>query len=409
MPSQPNYGDIVHFPSFDKCASASKLIPLHYSKDENGLLYAERYLQNLIADFPGLLPIASLEPAYADMKRVCEEFEIRGKFIDNIFVTSSGEIAIVECKLWRNPEARREVVGQIIDYASMLSRLSYEQFESGILKAKSRADGKTLFQVIFPDDNGDEAAFHDAVTRTLRRGRFLLMIVGDGIREGLETMTEYLQQHAGLQFTFSLIELGIFKLPEQGGYIAQSRILGQSRNIERTVVILQDGRVESLELSGRTTKETPRSISLQSYYEALGSALPHARDQMMKLLQALEDEGTLVKPDMSDRTLTLRWLDSSIGWNLGTVTQDGTLWMDYHSQQARNANLSEESRRYLHSLAGISPNLLVTGPGKSKYPNLLTKVGPAPNVTELLTDEGIATWTSAIRNFQREVHEKDQR
>jgi hypothetical protein len=365
-------------------------------------------LQNLIADFPGLLPVSSIEPAYADMKRVCEEYEIKGKFIDNVFVTPSGEIAIVECKLWRNPEARREVIGQIIEYASMLSRLNYEEFESGILKAKSRADGKNLFQIIFSDGNGDEAAFHDLVTRTLRRGSFLLMIVGDGIHEGLETMTDYLQRHAGLQFRLSLIELGIFKLP-QGGYIAQPRILGQSRNIERTVMILQDGHVESLEPTGRTTRETPRSISLQNYYDALGSTLPQMREQMIKFLQKLEDEGTLVKPDMSDKTLTLRWLDGSIGWNLGTITQDGTLWMDYHSQQARNANLSEESRKYLATLAGISLDLRAAIPGRSKYWNLLTKTGKAPSVSELLTDEGIATWTSAILNFQREVHEKNQR
>ena len=29
---------------------------------------------------------------------------------------------LIECKLWRNPEARREVVGQILDYAKVLTR-----------------------------------------------------------------------------------------------------------------------------------------------------------------------------------------------------------------------------------------------------------------------------------------------
>jgi hypothetical protein len=399
MPAQHNYGDIVYLSDFGKDRSTSKLTPLTYSKDEHGKVYAEKSLQDLIS---------SVEPAYADMKRVCEEYEIRGQFVDNIFVTPSGEIAIVECKLWRNPEARREVIGQIIDYASMLSRLSYEEFQDGVLRTKSRAEGKDLFHIIFTEGSGDEVAFHDAVTRNLRRGRFLLLIVGDGIREGLETMTEYLQQHAGLQFTFSLIELGIYKLP-QGGFIAQPRILGKTRNIERTVVILKDGRVESIEPSGRTTEETPRSISLQSFYDALGSTLPHVSEQVQKLLQALDEKGTLVKPDMSDKTLTLRWLNGAIAWNLGTIAQNGALWMDYHLQQARNANLSDESRRYIDTLAGISPDLHVAMAGKSKYWNLLTKSGTAPNVTELLSDAGIATWATAIQQFQQDVHEKDQR
>ena len=42
--------------------------------------------------------------------------------IDNFMVTPSGLPVLVECKLWRNPEARRQVVGQILDYAKELSR-----------------------------------------------------------------------------------------------------------------------------------------------------------------------------------------------------------------------------------------------------------------------------------------------
>ncbi len=33
---------------------------------------------------------------------------------------------LVEAKLWRNPEARRKVIGQILDYAKELSRWNYE-------------------------------------------------------------------------------------------------------------------------------------------------------------------------------------------------------------------------------------------------------------------------------------------
>ena len=36
------------------------------------------------------------------------------------------------------------------------------------------------------DSNVDEKQFNDALTANLRRGRFLLLIVGDGIREGVE-------------------------------------------------------------------------------------------------------------------------------------------------------------------------------------------------------------------------------
>ena len=40
--------------------------------------------------------------------------------IDVLYVSPAGLVTIVETKLWRNPEARREVVGQILDYAKEL-------------------------------------------------------------------------------------------------------------------------------------------------------------------------------------------------------------------------------------------------------------------------------------------------
>jgi hypothetical protein len=39
-------------------------------------------------------------------------------------VTPSGLPVLVECKLWRNPQARHQVVSQILDYAKELSRWS---------------------------------------------------------------------------------------------------------------------------------------------------------------------------------------------------------------------------------------------------------------------------------------------
>ena len=86
----------------------------------------------------------------------------------------------------------------------------------------------------------DEASFIDAVSRNLRRGRFLLLIVGDGIREGVESMTEFLQQYAGLHFTLAIVELALFEVPT-GGYLAQPRVLARTTNIDRGIVTVDDG------------------------------------------------------------------------------------------------------------------------------------------------------------------------
>lgn len=42
-------------------------------------------------------------------------------YVDNLLATPDGDLVLVGCKLWRNPEALREVVGQTLDYAKELS------------------------------------------------------------------------------------------------------------------------------------------------------------------------------------------------------------------------------------------------------------------------------------------------
>jgi len=116
-------------------------------------------------------------------------------------VTPSGLPILVECKLWRNPEGRREVVGQIFDYAKELSRWSSSDLQREVNRRLERAGNSLLELVRAVDPTVDEMQFNDALAANLRRGRFLLLIVGDCIREGVEAIAEYLQVHAGLHFS----------------------------------------------------------------------------------------------------------------------------------------------------------------------------------------------------------------
>ena len=59
---------------------------------------------------------------------ICIELNTPAGPIDNFMVTASGLPVLAECKLWRNPQGRREVVGQILDYAKELSRWSLSDF-----------------------------------------------------------------------------------------------------------------------------------------------------------------------------------------------------------------------------------------------------------------------------------------
>ena len=57
---------------------------------------------------------------------------------------------------------------------------------------------KSLYELVrseFPDSVLSEPEFIDEVQKTLRTGRFMLLIVGDGIRGKIETMVDHLHKY----------------------------------------------------------------------------------------------------------------------------------------------------------------------------------------------------------------------
>jgi hypothetical protein len=154
---------------------------------------------------------------------------------------------VVEAKLWRNPESRRKVIGQILDYAKEISRFSFDSLDGAVRAARRKMDGEDpprgLVDIVSSAVRDlDEARFRDAVARNLRRGEMLLLIVGDGIKEGVGAITDFLEGHASLHFTFGLVEMAIFQMPD-GGQLVQPRVLAQSTIVRRVVVELREGQL----------------------------------------------------------------------------------------------------------------------------------------------------------------------
>jgi len=146
-----------------------------------------------------LIPIGEIEPIFDGLLPLARELPVGGGFLDLVYMNVDGYLTLVETKLWRNPEARRPVVAQIIDYATDLSRWSYDQLRQAV---RDRGDVVTAgcsdpLLTLARDgdvDDFDERAFTDCVARNLRLGRFVLLIVGDGIHEGVERMADFLNQ-----------------------------------------------------------------------------------------------------------------------------------------------------------------------------------------------------------------------
>ena len=197
-------------------------------------------MQALIHAHPAVLPVAEIDPVFANPVPICRELGTPAGPIDNLLVTPAGLPVLVECKLWRNPQARREVVGQILDYAKELGRWTASDLQREVSRRVPGRANPVLELVREAGHNVDEIAFTDALTHNLRRGRVLLLIVGDGIREGVEAIAEYLAGQAGLHFTLGLVELPIHALPD-GGRLVLPRVLARTTLIAREVVAVPEG------------------------------------------------------------------------------------------------------------------------------------------------------------------------
>lgn len=232
----------------------------------SGSQYNEDYVRNLAFEHPSCLPIAEIDSAYRDAVPICKELYTPAGPLDALYVTPEGRLVVLEAKLWRNPESRRKVVAQILDYAKELSRWSYEDLQRSVSAATGRKGNSLMELVREQHADLDEAEFVDAVSRGLKQGRFLLLIVGDGIREGAASIAEFIQRVGTLEFTFGLVELALYGA-EKGGIFVQPRVLARTEIIQRQVVVIQDGRMTLEDDLTEQDDDTEITESARWYFE----------------------------------------------------------------------------------------------------------------------------------------------
>jgi hypothetical protein len=408
MPKDTQYGNTLFITELQDGASVTKLTRVHLSKNASEIAgYDEAWLQRLIMNHPRLLPVDQIEPAFANLVPICIELPLSSGFLDNLLITPTGDLALVECKLWRNPEARREVIAQIIDYANAMSAWTYERLQEAVNRTKpltgaTEGGSRNLYELVSSRNELDEASFIDAVSRNLRRGRFLLLIVGDGIREGVESMTEFLQQHAGLHFTLGIVEIALFEGPT-GGFIAQPRVLARTTNIDRGIVSFEDGRIEirpPAETSVTASSPARRmTITKELYFEQLEMTFPGISTRLNAFIDKVADYS--VVPEFGSATMILRWHpDGTENWNLATIPLTGFVWTDYLGHQASSRGLINISKQYLKDLAALVPGAFVKETPKESawYVSLDGKI---VTIDKLLGDEARAEgWLDAIAALQ---------
>ena len=371
-------------------------------------------LQSFIMRHPTVLPIGEIEQALVPAVPVCMELPTRSDLrIDNLFVTPNGDLILVECKLWHNYESRREVIVQILEYGKEISSWNYEELQAAVRKGSYRhlpqgeSPPQNLYDFVKSEpDVLEEKEFIDQVSKGLKRGRFLLLVVGDGIHETLEDLSDYVQLHAGLHFTLALVDIAIFRVPSGGGFYLQPRVIARTVNIDRGIVSIRDGQV-IVEPPAQKAGELPRSgrrttITEDKFYEALGQIDPNLPERLRSFMADLE--ALDVESDFGQSSLVLRWrTGGDVKWNFGTIHTTGKLWTDMIGGQAKQFGRPDLGQRYLERLCAIVPGLTIKA-SKSQY--VVKSNGSWPEINDFLaTPERRRSWFSAIDEFIRAATE----
>lgn len=291
---------------------------------------SERWLQELIHRHPQCLPMEQVEPGLGRLIPVCLELPLRAGSVDNLMVTPEGNVVIVEVKLWRNPEARRQVVAQALDYATAMFDLDYEGLQAAVTKAEFVGPGEPeqLYDLVDGADALPEKVFVDRINRNLREGRIVVLIVGDGIRSGTESLVNGLQAHANFHFTVALVELPVYTRGlEQGTeeLVVVPHTLVKTVTVPRFTVSTTDSDaiVRDAGMHESEAKKPSRrsNISSEDFFETM-----QARDSDLpgKLKGFLDDiDGIGVRADFL-ASLNLKW-DQPEGKpvNMGYVRRSG--------------------------------------------------------------------------------------
>ena len=337
------YGSPLYFSSLEESHGlALERIPIR----EAG--FSEAQLQEWLFNHPESLPMRQIDPSFGPVAALCQELPVGDNYLDLAYVNETGRLMLVECKLWKNPQSRREVIGQILDYAAEVAKWDYEQLSDAVSSAIG-GSSTSMYEVAseeFP--SLDEATFADDVERSLREGRFILVISGDGIRENVERIVSLMKSHAAPRFSFALIEVGVYRLQTDGidGVFVQPIVHARTLDIDQSVY----SPIDSLE--GNKQEEKP-------VLEEICSKFPNLPG-FLKCLEGIDIRASVKK------TIVLRYSDPVLGnLNFGTIHRDGSLNFNYICGSAEECGDLSIGENYLYEIARLMPESAVVKRGYS--------------------------------------------
>lgn len=181
-------------------------VPAWGTKDEEDI-------QVLFNEWPDLVPVRDM--SLTRLMLVGREVPLESGYVDLLAVTREGRIVIIEFKVKDNYEARRKVIGQLLDYGACLWKTigSYARFDAFIAqeyffgdecvdkRLQYKASLEEAFREFYGPANGssdDFTTFKAAIEQNLKKGDFVYVVVCPTIADSTKFVLEHLQCTKGI-------------------------------------------------------------------------------------------------------------------------------------------------------------------------------------------------------------------
>lgn len=164
----------------------------------------EGKLQDYLEQYPSLIPLSEIVEGTSDLLCIGREVSVPSGAVDLLFIDKDGLLTIVETKLVKNPGIRREVIGQIIEYASYISQWTVDD----VYRIANEYGKSNLDEVM--GNMGED--FRSNIERNLRNGKMRLIIAVDELIEPLRATVTFLNSYSN--FDILLLQVSSFEESE---------------------------------------------------------------------------------------------------------------------------------------------------------------------------------------------------
>jgi len=290
-------------------------------------------LQELLAKHPRLLGnarrwlLVTREKGVADAPDGADRWSL-----DHLFVDEDAVPTLVEVKRGSNTQIRREVVGQMLDYAANGSRFwtqdeIREAFEREHEGSSEPADA-VLQKFLGEDSTSDE--FWSKVATNLDARRMRLVFVADAIPPELVRIVEFLNAHMREYIEVLAVEIKQFKGDNQTKTLV-SRVIGEAAALPgKNLPLRTRTRVTEDEFYSRLPSEPVRAATKR--------LLNVAREGGAKIVRG--DQGLSIRVDVPKEIwnplVTVAWFFPEPGRVYWAGLRDfsfGAAYPDYHHEE----------------------------------------------------------------------------